>query len=241
MTIIDDAYKDARECLQDVVSHTSAFDGAFNKAKQLLHFEKEARDFGDGMIEDSDDEADDVSYYEHEQAVIARMNRQAANALRVLPAKLTGYMTVDQVADAAAEFTRQMVSRTVVLAALHSDALGVPAPFKDMDPIVHVELEGVETQIDPILVRYIKSLAQFLPVPRDTALTQVTIHGPDGSEVQAHWNTLSPGAVFSWKHTPTKLYKCEGMPYIYYGGDEPVWAVKCDPINTEVNDGTVPA
>lgn len=219
MTSFDKAYKDARACLEDVVSHATNFRKGLEASKLR---DLNSREHAEKGGEEFDDDTDDVvSYHKHEQAVLDRMVSQANVALQVLP-ETFGTLTIDQIADAASAFACHPVSRTLVLAVLHSTA--------DLDIAdITYESEGEQVVITRVLARLIKSMLMFLPLPKDTALTQVTIHGDNGNEAKSHINRLEKGIVFSWHHDPTTLYICNGTPFVDYT-HEPMWCVKCDKI-----------
>jgi hypothetical protein len=69
--------------------------------------------------------------------------------------------SLQDIAQAASAFAGKPISLAVVSAALYSK--GTPSPLRNIDPIIEILIDGVPHVIDPILVRYVRSLRSFLP------------------------------------------------------------------------------
>lgn len=68
-------------------------------------------------------------------------------------------ISIDELAELTSKFARKHVPREVVEASLGA---GIPSPFYNMDPIISLVLNGEEVTIDPILVRFVRTLAHLI-------------------------------------------------------------------------------
>lgn len=224
------ALKQAIECLQDVVSHADSFRQVLEASKKdtIGDADPDATEF------DRWERAREISHYQHEIEVIERMRKQASAALDGL--RGTRIMDLDAVIDGASVFIGMHGLKTfgvparllesVVYAALNAKVLDYP--FKGLVEQVSFDVNGKQGILDPVLVRYIRSLAQFLPRPKETALTIVEVHvNPTlygTPTILKHVSSLEVGDRFNFRANKNKIHICTEPTTIVYG-DEPMYRI----------------